>query len=100
MLTRAGNACTRRACLGEQQCCNRCEGRVVLTASASGPLSYPMPPHLPLGAPPDTRWQCVGDETGQCCSIALDGQPVVVQATLRRGPGEILMLDEAQVCSP
>ena len=84
--------CTRLRCGARTDCCNTCRDGVTFYG-ASGH-------RLELDLPPTGAFQCVGDNSGECCTTEIPSGEIVAEGTLQpvEDSGGLWRLAGTQVC--
>lgn len=84
--------CTRLRCIPRTVCCNTCRRGVI--------FYEPGGHRLELDLPPAGALQCVGDDSGVCCTTEIPSGEVVAEGTLQpvEDSGGMWRLAGTQVC--
>ena len=91
MLSAGSPLCTRRVCLPEMPCCNRCGSSLTFLGMSNLEM---------LNEDNRSLWSCSGDECGLCCGYAIPTGNVVVTGTLSRQIRGLYVIQDAQACVP
>lgn len=95
---RAFKACTELACNPRTACCNHCTGTVSFEGAVSNGLAQTN--RLTLDLPASQAFNCLGDDSGVCCTTQVPAGAVIAEGTLQpvEGSGGAWRVAGAQIC--